>query len=302
MHCPSVAAIVLNYRRPDDTLECLASLGRDVYPDRTSILLDFGSGESELAAILQSFPWVQVISLPENRGYAGNNNVGIRAAMERGVEWILLLNEDTVLDPHCLSRLVETGESDIRNGILGPLVCRDDQPHLIQSAGGVLSRRWESVHLARNEADRGQFPQPHEVDFVTGCAILLRRQVVERIGLLDERFFLYWEETDLCLRARRAGWRIVNVPRAKVRHKGATQDDKPSPKVVYFMTRNRLLLMSKHNASAGAWFAVWTQMLKSLLLSTLKRRGEGTTAEHRMAVLRGGLDFLRQRWGGGAWQ
>jgi hypothetical protein len=244
---------------------------------------------------------VQVISLPENRGYAGNNNIGIRAALERGADWIFLLNEDVVLDPCCLSRLVETGESDPVNGILGPLVCRDDQPHRIQSAGAMLNGKWEIVHLARDEVDRCQFQQPHEVDYVTGCAILFRRQVVERVGLLDERFFLYWEETDLCLRARKAGWRIVNVPQARVWHKGAAQEYHPSPQVVYFMTRNRFLVMSKHNAPAAAWLFVWTQTLKSLLSSTLKHREEDTIGEHRRAILRGVMDFLLQRWGRGPW-
>lgn len=296
MVAPNITVVILNTNRREDTLACLASLRRSQYPNVYLIVLDNASTDGSPEAIRAQFPEVQLLSLTDNRGYAGNNNVGVRAALERGADWVLVLNEDTLLDPDCLGALVEQAESDTRIGIVGPLVYHANEPGVVQSAGGRLGRFWLAEHIGQNETDMGQFTGPRDVEWVSGCAIMLRRAVLEQIGLLDERFFYYWEETEWCLRARRAGWRIVHVPAAKLWHKGVQRDYRPGPSITYYGTRNQFLLLAKHHAPLHVWFYAWTQTLRTLVSWSFRPRWR-SMRPHRDAMWRGLRDFLAQRWG-----
>jgi GT2 family glycosyltransferase len=266
------------------------------YANHKIIVLDNHSTDGSVGAIHTEFPAVQVEHLQENRGYAGNNNVGIQIAMEQGAEWIFVLNEDTILDKECLTNLIEVGDSNPNIGIVGPLVYHHDEPRIIQSAGGVLGRRWQSTHLGQNETDSGQFSTPHKVEWVSGCALMIRREVIQQVGALDERFFYYWEETEWCVRTRRAGWIILHVPQAKLWHKGVQRDYHPKPSVVYYDTRNRLLLLAKHHALFSAKLHVWSQIIRTLVTWSIlpKWRQMGP---YRNAMWQGAVDFLRGRWG-----
>ncbi len=296
MTLPAVFSIILNTNRRADTLACLASLEANDYPAHTIIVLDNHSTDGSVEAIRQTFPAVQVIELAENRGYAGNNNVGIAAALAQGADWVFVLNEDTVLAPDCLSMLVAAGEPDPSVGIVGPMVYHHDAPHVIQSAGGMLGPHWNSIMLGRDEPDQGQFSQPHAVEWIMGCAILVRRAVIEEVGMIDERYFYFWEETEWCIRAGRAGWRILHVPQARIWHKGITWDFQPKPSITYYATRNRLLTLSKHHAPLAVQAHVWGEMLRTLTSWSVKPRWRGMLA-HRNAMWQGMVDFLRRRWG-----
>jgi GT2 family glycosyltransferase len=293
---PYVISIILNTSRCEDTLECLTSLAKSAYGNHQAIVLDNGSSDGSVEAIRSNFPSVEIIELRENHGYAGNNNVGIDEAVAQGADWVFVLNEDTELDPECLARLVEVGESSAEIGIVGPMVYHHDEPAYIQSAGGKLSYLWNSVHLAKDEPDKGQFVTPHDVDFISGCGIMFRRLLLEEAGAFDQRFFYYKEETELCLRARRAGWRVVHVPEAKLWHKGVQRDYHPNPYVTYYATRNRFMMMAKHRAPWHIWLIVWADKLRTLTSWTLKPKWRAKRA-HRDAMLRGMLDFLRGNWG-----
>jgi GT2 family glycosyltransferase len=296
MPSPLLFIVILNTNRREDTLECLASLAESTYEFLTVIVLDNASTDGSAEAIRSRFPDVRLINLEENRGYAGNNNVGIEAAHKQGADWILVLNEDTILDPDCLTHLVRVGESDDRIGILGPMVYHHDEPVVIQSAGGHLDKRWRATHLGQNQVDRGQFPAPHSVDWISGCAILVRREVIDQVGGLDDRFFYYWEETEWCLRARKKGWQIWHVPHAHLWHKGVQRDYQPSPNVTYYSTRNRLLMLSKHRAPLLPWITAIQETARTLTSWSLKPQWR-TMAEHRDAMWEGALDFFRRRWG-----
>jgi GT2 family glycosyltransferase len=192
--------------------------------------------------------------------------------------------------------MLDVGESDPRIGVIGPMVFHADEPTVIQSAGGVLSRRWHATHLAANEPYVGQFAEAHDVDWISGCGLLVRRAMVEHIGMLDERFYYYWEETEWCVRARRAAWRVVHVPGAKLWHSGVRRDYRPSPNVTYYDTRNRLLMFAKHDAPVAAWADAWMQTLRTLLSWTFRPRWR-TMRAHRDAMCHGIFDFIRGRWG-----
>lgn len=293
---PLIVTVILNTNRREDTLACLESLTRSDYVNLQILVLDNHSTDGSVMAIQQAFPQVTIIPLTQNLGYAGNNNVGIQAALDRGADWVFVLNEDTVLSPDCLSKMIDVGEKDPQIGILGPMVYHYDEPDIIQTAGGKFGRYWESIHLAQNEPDRDQFQHPHPVDWISGCGIMVRRAVIEQVGMIDERYFYYWEETEWCLRAGKNGWRIMHVPEAKMWHKGVQRDYRPNPSVTYYATRNRLLTIAKHHAPLTIWFVTWTQLLRTLTSWTLKPKWRAKR-EHRDAMWRGMVDFLHRRWG-----
>jgi GT2 family glycosyltransferase len=293
---PLVVTVILNTNRRDDTLACLSSLAKSTYPNQWVIVLDNASTDGSVDAIRARFPDVHIIALKENKGYAGNNNTGIQAALDAGADWVFVLNEDTLLADDCLTRLVQIGENDPKIGIVGPMVYHYDEPEIIQSAGGWLNDRWQAGHSGQNEVDKGQYGHPRSVDWISGCAILVRREVIEQIGMLDERFFYYWEETEWCLRASRAGWQVLQVPAARLWHKGVQRNYQPGPNVTYYNTRNRLMMMQKHNASLAVWIASWLHLSRTLLSWTLNPKWAGM-GNHRAALRQGMFDFLRRQWG-----
>ncbi len=296
MSLPCVIAVILNTNHREDTLECLTSLEQNHYEQKKAILLDNSSIDGSVEAVAASFPDVLIIRLSANLGYAGNNNVGIDAAMKQGADWVLVLNEDTVLDPDCIQEMVSAGEADPKIGIVGPLVYHRSEPQVIQTAGGRMDRFLRGWHLAQDEPDRGEYREPIPVEWISGCAIMVRRAVIEQVGGIDARFFYYYEEFEWCLRSREAGWRIVCSPKAKMWHKGVQRNHQPKPSVTYYATRNHFLVLSKHNASWMAWIVNWCDTLRTLGSWTIKPKWR-SKREHRDAMLRGIRDFLWHRWG-----
>lgn len=292
---PMVITVVLNCNKRDDTLAALESLVRADCPNHRIIVLDVASTDGS-AGFSGAYPSVPVIDIPTNLGYAGNNNVGIRAACELGADWIFVLNNDAIVAPDCLARLLEVALRDDGIGIAGPTVYHYDEPDTIQSAGGTTGNDWSTRHLGQNEPDRGQFTEPRAVDWVSGCGLLVRREVVDRVGALDERFFCYWEEIEWCLRARKAGWQVTHVPAAKMWHKGVQRDYRPGPSVTYYSTRNRFLLLRIHRAPLRAWIRAWAEVSRTLASWSIRPRWRPMKA-HRDAMWQGALDFLRRRFG-----
>ena len=296
MEPPLVVTVILNTNRREDTLAALDSLARNGYANNQVIVLDNASTDGSSEAIQAAFPGVSVLLLERNLGYAGNNNVGIDEAMKRNADWVFVLNEDTLLAPDCISHLVESGASRVGVGVMGPMVYHNSEPDVIQSAGGRMDSSWRAWHLGQNEPDRGQFSAPQRVDWISGCAIMIRREVIEQVGALDTRFFYYWEETEWCLRAAEHGWTVLQVPQAKLWHKGVQRDYRPGPNVTYYSTRNHFLLLAKHHAPLRAWLVVWGDTLRTLASWTLKPKWHSMHA-HRDAMWQGVWDFIRHRWG-----
>jgi GT2 family glycosyltransferase len=296
MSSPLVIAIVLNFGHCEDTLACLASLEQSTYANLRVMVLDGQSTDGSVAAVRARFPAMMVIELPDNRGYAGNNNIGIEAALGQGADWVFVLNEDATIAPDCIARLVDVGESDACIGIVGPMVYHANEPYVIQSAGGRIDRHFRTWHRGMNEADQGQFVRPAVVDWISGCGILVRRAVIEQVGTIDDRFFAYVEELEWCVRAARAGWKIVHVPKACMWHKGVQRNYQPKPAFTYYTTRNHLLLMQKHGAPAAAWLVTGGQILRTLSSWSFKPKWRAKR-QHRDAMWRGVVDFVSHRWG-----
>lgn len=296
---PRVEIIVLNWNGGETTLSCLGSLARLDYPAFEVVVVDNGSTDGSVHAIGERFPEVILIENEKNLGFTGGNNVGLSRALAVGLDYALLLNNDTEVAPDLLHLLIEAFEADPVIGIAGPTIYYYNQPDVIWSAGGAIDwRQGRTRMVGLDEREVGQFGQePREVDFVTGCALLVKRTVLEKVGLLDERFFAYYEETEWCVRARRAGFKSVHVPRAHIWHKISPVTQADSPRVHYYMTRNRLLFLKVTEAGVGAWLhTVLAEYLRTLIAWSIRPRWHYKGLQRKVMV-RAIVDAWRGRWG-----
>ncbi len=215
---PAVSIIVLNYKGCEDTLACLRSLEHQTYPNVEVIVVDNDSGDGSAEAFRQEHPGVKIIETGANLGFTGGNNVGVRHALKHGADYVMLLNNDTIAAPDMLDVMIEVMEADPQIGVSGPMIYYFSAPETIWSAGGTIDwTRGATSMIGLNEDDKTQFGfSPRPVDFVTGCCLLARRAVWEQAGLLDEKFFMYYEETEWCVRATRAGYKIMLIPAAMI--------------------------------------------------------------------------------------
>jgi GT2 family glycosyltransferase len=226
-----ITIVVLNWNRRDDTLACLASLARAQLGGARVLVVDNGSRDGSVEAIRARFPTVEVLTLPENRGYAGGNNAGIRAALEAGAEGVLLLNNDTEVAPDFLPPLLVAMESLPGTAVVSSAILRHDKPELLDCAYSEV--RFDRRHVVRligaNAVVAGEFVRRLEIPVASGCSVLIRAEALRTTGLLDEEYFAYHEDVDWCLRAAKWGYRILYEPRSRVYHRHSGSTGRPRP-------------------------------------------------------------------------
>jgi len=247
---PKVVIVVLNWNGKRVTVECLESLNEIDYTNYEILLVDNGSTDGSQECFRARYPEIALLENKANLGFAEGNNVGIRRAIDWHADYVLLLNNDTSVNEGFLSELVRVAESNSRIGFVGPKIYYDDchgQRDVIAFAGGHINL-WigKARNIGDGEKDRGQYDDIKEVSYIQGACFLAKREVVQRIGLLDSTLFAYWEETDWCMRGCRAGYSSVFVPRAKIWHKIAASSG--GVRSTYYMTRNLFWFMKKHAA------------------------------------------------------
>ncbi|MBZ0282988.1 MAG: glycosyltransferase family 2 protein [Anaerolineae bacterium] len=264
---PLVSIIVLNYNGREDTLACLRSLEHLTYRNANVIVVDNASSDGSEAAIRAAHPALTFIQTGANLGFTGGNNVGIRHALENGADYVLLLNNDTIVAPDFISVMVEVMEQNPDIGVVGPMIYYFSAPETIWSAGGKIDwTRGLTSMVGVNEEDKSQYGlSPRQTDFVTGCALMAKRAVWEKAGLLDDKFFMYYEETEWCVRATRAGYKIMLIPAAMIWHKISLEARATSPRTYYYMTRNRLLFLHRTRAGYGSWFYTLSEYARTFL-------------------------------------
>jgi GT2 family glycosyltransferase len=237
---PGVSVVVPTFRGGAVLARCLESLRRQDLSGFECIVVDDGSGDGTAARVREAFQEVRVVALAANQGFCRAVNHGIRAARGR---YVALLNDDTVADPSWLRGLIETMEGDPEIGFCASRMLRYDAPEILDGAGDGYSRHGLSFRVGRGEPDRGQYG-PRDVLWASGGACAYRRRVLDELGLLDETFEAYYEDVDLGLRARSAGWRGRYVPESAVRHVGSWSDR--GDRSTFLTTRNSLLVVAKH--------------------------------------------------------
>lgn len=264
---PKVSIILINWNRFQDTADCIESLLRSSYPNKEIFVTDNGSKNHEAEKLQQRFgSQIRVISSSKNLGFAGGNNLAANEALHAGSsDYLLFLNNDTEVDPGFLEPLVMAMEKDSRIGISGPKVLWKQHPDQILFAGGrVRLFLGDATHLGLFAKDGPPFNQLKVVDYIEGSALCLRSSIARSLGLFDKKFFAYWEDTDLCLRVRKAGYDCVFVPNSHIFHKvsQSTGGDE-SPISIYYMSRNRYRFIKKHSR----WLHGPTLLLFSLAWS-----------------------------------
>jgi GT2 family glycosyltransferase len=218
---PSVTLLVLTYNGREMVLACLESVMQSTYDNLHVVVIDNGGSDGTPEAVNSAWgDRVEVLRIEHNVKFSRANNQGIRLAMERSADYVMLLNDDTVIAPETVSELVDAAESDPAIGFVGPKIYYWKPEDRIWFAGGlVFPARGTAKHIGIRETDHGQYDRVRDVDYITGCAMMGRRKMIEQIGLLDPAFKAYYEDSDWCMRAARAGWRRVYVPSGRVWHK-----------------------------------------------------------------------------------
>jgi GT2 family glycosyltransferase len=293
---PKVALVVLTWNGIADVLPCLESVRRLDYGNLLVIVADNGSTDGTQAAVRAQFPEVVLVENGQNLGYAEGNNAGIRRALELGADYVMLLNNDTEVDPALVRELVAVGEADPQVGVVGPMIYYHADRERIWCAGARVE--WsiaEVILLDKDALDAGTDVQPRDVPFISGCALCAKRAAIERVGLIDPRFFIYYEELDWCERMRRAGFRLVLVPRAKVWHKVSRAFGQASATTTYYMTRNRLLFLHKNLRWPARWRSISVTELAALKTIAVRwLRGQRDDSLARWRALR---DYALGRFG-----
>ncbi|HBF34618.1 TPA: hypothetical protein DDW35_08635, partial [Candidatus Sumerlaeota bacterium] len=258
---PLVYAIVLNWNGEKDTIETLESLARLEIPEGVrfeTLVVDNASRAESVAAIRAAFPQIEILQTGANLGYAGGNNVGIQLAQERGADWLLVLNNDIVADPPMLRQLLDAANADPALAILGPRVYRYEAPEQLFYTGWVID--WAKYLFYRVPANPTP-PPILDVAWVQGCALMVRADFVRAHGAFDERYHLYCEDADWCVRAQRAGFRTVEITEARLWHKGYASSGKNSPLKTYYGLRNRLLFIDEHAPQKNKFSLRWRLLL-----------------------------------------
>ena len=297
----------MTYNSANDLPECLISIQNlKVKSQNLKIFVVDNNSQDESVKVAKEFSakggpaagWnIEVIKNRQNLGFSGGNNVGIKKALKEGTDFILLLNPDTKVDENLISELLSVAKTDGKIGILAPKIYfysgfefhknrykKEELGKVIWYAGGKID--WKNIlasHRGVDEVDNGQYDKSTETEFATGAAMMIKREVFEKVGFFDEKFFLYLEDLDFCTRAKEAGFKIIYVPTALVWHKWARSAGGGSKLQDYYFTRNRLLFGLKY-AGFRAKAALFRQAFLFLV---------GREKIKRRAV----FDFLRANFG-----
>jgi GT2 family glycosyltransferase len=296
-----VAVVVLNYNGLEDTLKCLESLRHVEYKGLLSIILvDNGSSVDPGPQALARYPGLTVIRTGENLGYAGGNNRGIDRALANGADFVLVLNNDTVVAPNIITDLVEGFAADPSLGVVGPVINFLEERDVVMTDGVQFNPGPGAEFFHRIVVSPGGPLRLVTVDIVNGCCLMMRADALRRIGTFDERLFIVHEESDLCLRALRAGFRCAVINQTLVWHEGSSSFERSGRELQrYFDTRNLYYLIRRHSGKVSAsrpqLISLWHYLRYAYYRFSIELEAGKTLAER--AVANGVWDAVRGRTG-----
>lgn len=254
----NVSVVILNWNRKEMLLDCLRSIKELDYPIYEIIVVDNASTDGSVQAVREAYPEVVLIENDKNYGAIGGKNIGLRRALQSDAEYIYMQDNDIVAAKDALTKLVEVAEADPNVGMVGAMMYDYSKPDTILSAGGTID--WtQNVSRGRgdNQKDEGQFNKIESVDYLWGGALLVRKSVLEKVGLFDEDYIGYWfEDTDLSVRVSKARFNVLFNPFSKVWHKPHATAEQLSFRKKYLAARNAIRFMKKHASPLN-----WTKYL-----------------------------------------
>lgn len=302
-----IALVILNWNKPDLTIKTIDSVLKINHSKFSYkiFVVDNGSSDNSLDLFQQEYQnnnQVEVIKSPTNLGFVGGNNFALKRLLKLDYQYFLLLNNDVIVDPDFLSVLFKNTN---KYQILAPKIyfapgleyhsdryTKDQQGHVIWFAGGKFD--WNNIygsHIGVDEVDQGQYDQINDqVDFLTGCCLLINRQVFDQIGLLDEKFFMYLEDADFCQRAKKNGFKMAYIPQSNIWHINSGSSKSGGDLHNYFLTRNRLLFGFRYGHFKTKLALIKESLLQLINPSISKWQKTGIK------------DFYFQKFNKGSWQ
>jgi GT2 family glycosyltransferase len=247
MNYPRVSIITVNYNQAALTCALIESLRKVSYPDVEVVVVDNGSPEDATEIITGNYPEIKFVRSEKNLGFAGGNNLGIRASTGK---YLLFLNNDTEVDRGFLEPMVHMFETHPKAGAASSKILYYDSDGIIQYAGSTCVNPFtgRNKRVGFMEKDQGQHDRLKPTELAHGAAMMVPRKVIDKVGMMPEFFFLYYEEIDWCESIKKAGYQIFFVPASKVYHKESMSVGKHSTLKTYYMTRNRLLFMRRNTS------------------------------------------------------
>jgi len=296
---PLVYIIILNFNGLEDTQACLESLKTVDYDNYKIIIVDNNSGVEEVEKLEKSVSEnIQLIKSDTNTGFAGGNNIGIKKAIEQKAEYILLLNNDTVVDKDFINELVDPFK-DTKVAITTSKIFYQDRKEIIWYAGANFNKfSGESIHLGEGQVDSEEFSETKEVERASGCSMMVKREVFEEIGLLDDKYFLLFEESEFCWRARAKGYITIFCSKSIIWHKVSSTTKSNSPRYIYYYKRNQLYFTKKYFSPTHWWVMFFYLVFESLIFITYWiLMSEDKSGDKVKALYAGYSDFFRGNMG-----
>ncbi|MEL7588106.1 MAG: glycosyltransferase family 2 protein [Prolixibacteraceae bacterium] len=285
-----LSIITVNYNGFSDTCELIESVRNHLSISYELIVIDNASGSNEAERLKERYPWVITIRSETNLGFAGGNNIGIRASRGR---FILLLNNDTIIKDDTLRFVTERLDSDAHIGAVSPKIKYAFPPEDIQYAGYTrftpITLRNQTI--GHGEQDRGQYDLPVSMPYLHGAAMMLKREVIEKVGMMPEIYFLYYEEMDWCSKIRRGGFSLYYEPKCTIYHKESQSTGQASPLRTFFITRNRLLYAYRNLEGRSKYLSLVYQLSLVLPKNSITFLFNGRT-DLIKAAFSGALSFI----------
>lgn len=274
---PLVSIVTVNYNQSATTIDLIESLSQITYPNIEIIVVDNASKNDDAKVIKEKFPRIVLVESIINYGFAGGNNLGIMRS--RG-EYVLLLNNDTIVEPNFLEPLVNKFQEHPEIGAISPKIRYYYKKDTLQYVGFTEINKYtnRNITLGDGELDVGQYEVDKETAYCHGAAMMVPMKVIKEVGMMSYEFFLYYEEADWCIRIRNAGYQIFYVHNSLVFHKGSATTGKNSALKTYYLTRNRIVFMRRNIHGFVFFIALLYQLIiaigKNGLVYLIKGRGK----------------------------
>lgn len=287
-----IGIVIVNYNGENYQNDALKTIYASSYTDFDVIIVDSHSTDRSVELAKRDYPQIHFLLQSENVGVAKGNNIGIRYAIDvLDTEYILLLNNDVELDKDTLQNLIARAD---KNTVTAPKIYYYDQPNVFWFAGGHMRwNRGESYHVGNFETDSGQYDEECEISYSPTCCMLIHRDIIEKVGKIDEAMFMYFDDTDLCVRICAEGFTIKYVPSAFLWHKVSSSGGGMDSKIfVYYVFRNKLYFLDKYNSSLRfpARLYTYTKLLAKFLLSPVYKKND-------KYILKAWLDYRKGNMG-----